>query len=77
MVSVPLRTQSASSPVQVPTTLSVAAVAVAKPQTVSPGSPANNPTSSAVLQGVTSTNIKQVKQIGLDCIWSFYVGPFL
>lgn len=58
MVSVPLRTQTASSPV--PTTLSVSAVA--KPQTVSPGSPANNPASPAVLQGVTSPNIKQVTQ---------------
>lgn len=58
----PLRSQSASSTVQVPATLSVAAVAVAKPQTVSPGSPANNPASPAVLQGVTSPNIKQVNQ---------------
>lgn len=62
MVSVPLRSQSAS-PVQVPTTLSVSAVAVAKPQARSPGSPANNPVSPAMLQGVTSPNIKQVNQI--------------
>lgn len=62
MVSVPLRSQSASSPVHVPTTLSVSAVAVAKPQAGSPGSPANNPTSPAVLQGVASPNIKQVNQ---------------
>ncbi|KAM3601807.1 uncharacterized protein V6R79_019141 [Siganus canaliculatus] len=64
VVSVPLRSQSASSPVQVPTTLSVSAVAVAKPQTASPGSPANNPASPAVLQGVTSPNIKQVSITG-------------
>lgn len=64
VVSVPLRSQSASSPVQVPTTLSVSAVAVAKPQTGSPGSPANNPASPAVLQGVTSPNIKQVSITG-------------
>lgn len=60
MVSVPLRSQTVSSPMQVPTTLSVSAVAVAKPQTVSPGSPGNNPASPAVLQSVTSPNIKQV-----------------
>ncbi|XP_026184816.1 nuclear factor related to kappa-B-binding protein isoform X2 [Mastacembelus armatus] len=64
VVSVPLRSQSASSPVQVPTTLSVSAVTVAKPQTGSPGSPANNPASSAVLQGVASPNIKQVSITG-------------
>ncbi|XP_040907751.1 nuclear factor related to kappa-B-binding protein isoform X2 [Toxotes jaculatrix] len=64
VVSVPLRSQSASSPVQVPTTLSVSAVAVAKPQPGSPGSPANNPASSAVLQGVANPNIKQVSITG-------------
>lgn len=64
VVSVPLRSQSASSPVQVPTTLSVSAVAVAKPQAGSPGSPANNPASPAVLQGVTGPNIKQVSITG-------------
>ncbi|XP_051793184.1 nuclear factor related to kappa-B-binding protein [Acanthochromis polyacanthus] len=64
VVSVPLRSQSASSPVQVPTTLSVSTVTVAKPQTGSPGSPANNPTSPAVLQGVASPNIKQVSITG-------------
>lgn len=62
VVSVPLRSQSASSPVQVPTSLSVSAVA--KPQTGSPGSPANNTTSPAVLQGVASPNIKQVSITG-------------
>ncbi|XP_030010505.1 nuclear factor related to kappa-B-binding protein isoform X2 [Sphaeramia orbicularis] len=64
VVSVPLRSQSASSPVQGPTTLSVSTVTVTKPQTGSPGSPANNPASPAVLQGVTSSNIKQVSITG-------------
>lgn len=62
MVSVPLRSQSGSSPVQVPTTLSMSAVAMAKSQTGSPGSPANNPAPPAMLQGVASQNIKQVNQ---------------
>lgn len=81
MVSVPLRSQSASSPVQVPTTLSVSAVAVAKSQTGSPGSPANNPASPALLQGVTSPNIKQVKLFVSTGIFGqlgrLLVGPFL
>uniref|UniRef100_A0A3B4G978 Nuclear factor related to kappaB binding protein n=1 Tax=Pundamilia nyererei TaxID=303518 RepID=A0A3B4G978_9CICH len=64
VVSVPLRSQPASSPVQVPTSLSVSAVTVAKPQSGSPGSPATNPASPAVLQGVTSPNIKQVSITG-------------
>uniref|UniRef100_A0A3Q2QRE8 Nuclear factor related to kappa-B-binding protein n=1 Tax=Fundulus heteroclitus TaxID=8078 RepID=A0A3Q2QRE8_FUNHE len=64
VVSVPLRSPSGSSPVQVPTTLSVSALTVTKPQTGSPGSPANNPTSPAVLQGVTNPNIKQVSITG-------------
>uniref|UniRef100_A0A3B3DV93 Nuclear factor related to kappa-B-binding protein n=1 Tax=Oryzias melastigma TaxID=30732 RepID=A0A3B3DV93_ORYME len=64
VVSVPLRTQSGTSPVQVPTTLSMSAVTVTKPQTGSPGSPANKPTSPAVLQGVTGSNIKQVSITG-------------
>lgn len=63
VVSVPLRTQTVSSPVQVPTTLSVSAVAVAKPQTLSPGSPGHSSASPAVLQGVTSPNIKQVNYL--------------
>ncbi|KAK2879601.1 nuclear factor related to kappa-B-binding protein isoform X1 [Channa argus] len=62
VVSMPLRSQSASSPVQVPTTLSVSAVA--KSQTGSPGSPANNPASHTLLQGVTSPSIKQVSITG-------------
>uniref|UniRef100_A0A8D3D6P2 Nuclear factor related to kappa-B-binding protein n=1 Tax=Scophthalmus maximus TaxID=52904 RepID=A0A8D3D6P2_SCOMX len=64
VMSVPLRSQSVSSPVQVPSTLSVSALTVAKPQTGSPGSPANNPASPAVLQGVGSPNIKQVSITG-------------
>lgn len=64
VVSVPLRSQPSSSPVQVPTTLSVSTVTVTKPQTGSPGSPSNVPTSAAVLQGVTSPNIKQVSITG-------------
>lgn len=59
----PLRNPPASTTVQVPTTLTVSAVAMTKPQTVSPSSPANNPASPAVLQGVTSQNIKQVSQL--------------
>ncbi|KAK9536670.1 hypothetical protein VZT92_006434 [Zoarces viviparus] len=64
VVSVPLRSQSASSPVQVPTTLSVSAVAVAKPQARSPASPAKNPASPAMLQGVAGSSIKQVSITG-------------
>lgn len=63
----PLRSPSGSSPVQVPTSLSVSAINVTKPQTGSPGSPANNPTPPAVLQGVTSPNIKQVKNFIPAC----------
>lgn len=55
----PLRTQPVSTPVQVPTSLTV--TAVAKPQTASPSSPAHNPASPAMLQGVSSQNIKQVR----------------
>lgn len=77
----PLRSQSASSPVQVPTTLSMSAVAVAKSQTGSPGSPANNPASPALLQGVASPNIKQVKLFVSTGIFGqlggLLVGPFL
>uniref|UniRef100_A0A096M7T6 Nuclear factor related to kappa-B-binding protein n=1 Tax=Poecilia formosa TaxID=48698 RepID=A0A096M7T6_POEFO len=64
VVSVPLRSPSGSSPVQVPTSLSVSALNVTKPQAGSPGSPANNPTPPAVLQSVTSPNIKQVSITG-------------
>ncbi|KAK1883353.1 Nuclear factor related to kappa-B-binding protein [Dissostichus eleginoides] len=65
VVSLPLRTQSVSSPVHVPTTLSVSAVALAKPQARSPGSPAHNhPSSPALLHGVSGQNIKQVSITG-------------
>ncbi|XP_076024742.1 nuclear factor related to kappa-B-binding protein [Genypterus blacodes] len=64
VVSVPLRTSSGSSPVQVPTSISVSAVTVAKSQTCSPGSPAHSTVSSAVLQGLTGPNIKQVSITG-------------
>nr|XP_061801781.1 nuclear factor related to kappa-B-binding protein-like [Nerophis lumbriciformis] len=64
VVSVPLRSQP-GSPVQVPNTLSVSTVTVPKPQNVSPGSPAGNPTSQpAMLQGVGGQNIKQVSITG-------------
>ncbi|CAB1333018.1 unnamed protein product [Coregonus sp. 'balchen'] len=72
VVSLPLRTQSAGSPIQVQasrgqTTLSVSglttAVTVAKPQTGSPGGPVHNPTSPTVRQGVTSQNI--IKQVAI------------
>ncbi|XP_036379176.1 nuclear factor related to kappa-B-binding protein isoform X2 [Megalops cyprinoides] len=72
VVTLPLRTQSGSSPVQVQaargqTGLTVTGLAptvtVAKPQTSSPGSPAHNPASPAVLQGVTSQNI--IKQVAI------------
>ncbi|XP_068455998.1 nuclear factor related to kappa-B-binding protein [Clinocottus analis] len=64
MVSVPMRSQSVGSPVQVPTTISVSAVAVAKPQARSPGSPAHNLASPARLQGVAGSSIKQVSITG-------------
>ncbi|KAL6098579.1 nfrkb [Pungitius sinensis] len=60
VVSVPLRSPSACSPVHVPTTLSVSAVA--KPQAGSPGG--NSPSSHAMLQGVAGPSIKQVSITG-------------
>ncbi|XP_072517679.1 nuclear factor related to kappa-B-binding protein isoform X2 [Salminus brasiliensis] len=72
VVTLPLRSQSAGSPIQVQasraqTGLSVpglaSAVAVSKAQTSSPGSPAHNTASPAVLQGVTSQNI--IKQVAI------------
>ncbi|KAM3869489.1 nuclear factor related to kappa-B-binding protein [Diretmus argenteus] len=63
VVSLPLRSQATSSSVQ-STTLSVSAVTVTKTQTGSPGSPANSLASNAVLQGVTSSTIKQVSITG-------------
>ncbi|XP_066502154.1 nuclear factor related to kappa-B-binding protein [Hoplias malabaricus] len=72
VVTLPLRTQSAGSPVQVQASRAQAgltvpglasAVAVTKAQTSSPGSPAHNTASPAVLQGVTSQNI--IKQVAI------------
>ncbi|KAL6470040.1 hypothetical protein MHYP_G00211590 [Metynnis hypsauchen] len=72
VVTLPLRSQSAGSPIQVQasraqTSLSVpglaSAVAVTKTQTSSPGSPAQNTASPTVLQGVTSQNI--IKQVAI------------
>ena len=60
VVSLPLRSQAGSSPAQVPTTLSVSALAVAKPRPGSPGSPAKTLVSPALLQGMTGQSIKQV-----------------
>lgn len=60
----PLRSQPVSTAVQVPTSLTV--TAVAKP--VSPSSPAHNTTSPAMLQGVSSQNIKQVCFLLADII---------
>lgn len=70
VVTLPLRSQSTGSPIQVQasraqTSISVpglaSAVAVSKAQSNSPGSPAPNTPSPAVLQGVTSQNI--IKQV--------------
>ncbi|XP_060746295.1 nuclear factor related to kappa-B-binding protein isoform X1 [Tachysurus vachellii] len=72
MVTVPLRSQSTGSPIQVQasrgqTGISVpglaSAVAVSKAQSSSPGSPATNTPSPAVLQGVSSQNI--IKQVAI------------
>ncbi|KAI2651339.1 Nuclear factor related to kappa-B-binding protein [Labeo rohita] len=72
VVSLPLRGQSAGSPIQVQASRGQAsltvpglasAVTVTKPQTSSPASPAHNPTSPAVLQGVSSQNI--IKQVAI------------
>uniref|UniRef100_A0A3P8VPC7 Nuclear factor related to kappaB binding protein n=1 Tax=Cynoglossus semilaevis TaxID=244447 RepID=A0A3P8VPC7_CYNSE len=63
VVSVPLRSPSVSSPVQVPTSLSVSAVTVSKAQT--PG-PANNPGSTAVRQGfLFSFQVSITGQLGM------------
>uniref|UniRef100_A0A8C1L978 Nuclear factor related to kappaB binding protein n=1 Tax=Cyprinus carpio TaxID=7962 RepID=A0A8C1L978_CYPCA len=72
MVTLPLRGQSAGSPIQVQSSRGQAsltvpglasAVTVTKPQTSSPASPAHNQTSPAVLQGVSSQNI--IKQVAI------------
>ncbi|XP_051960536.1 nuclear factor related to kappa-B-binding protein isoform X2 [Xyrauchen texanus] len=72
VVTVPLRGPSAGSPIQVQASqgqasLTVAglasAVTVTKPQTRSPISPAHNPASPALLQGLSSQNI--IKQVAI------------
>uniref|UniRef100_A0A4W4EFX7 DEUBAD domain-containing protein n=1 Tax=Electrophorus electricus TaxID=8005 RepID=A0A4W4EFX7_ELEEL len=72
VVTLPLRSQSTGSPIQVQASrpqagLSVpglaSAVAVSKAQTSSPGSPAPNTASPAILQAVTSQNI--IKQVAI------------
>ncbi|XP_073727358.1 nuclear factor related to kappa-B-binding protein [Misgurnus anguillicaudatus] len=72
VVTVPLRSQSTGSPIQVQASRGQAsvtvpglasAVTVTKPQTSSPASPAHNPSSPAVLQGVSSQNI--IKQVAI------------
>lgn len=67
VVSLPPRSQAASCTAPVPNTLSISAVTVTKPLAGSPGSPLKTPTS-AVLQGITNQNIKQVSitsQLGM------------
>ncbi|XP_059397582.1 nuclear factor related to kappa-B-binding protein-like isoform X2 [Carassius carassius] len=72
VVTLPLRGHSAGSPIQVQSSQGQAsltvpglasAVTVTKPQTSSPASPAHNPTSPAVLQGVSSQSI--IKQVAI------------
>ncbi|XP_056093040.1 nuclear factor related to kappa-B-binding protein [Rhinichthys klamathensis goyatoka] len=72
VVTLPLRNQSAGSPIQVQASRGQAnltvpglasGVTVTKPQMSSPSSPAHKPTSPAVLQGVTSQNI--IKQVAI------------
>uniref|UniRef100_A0A8C1S6K0 Nuclear factor related to kappa-B-binding protein-like n=1 Tax=Cyprinus carpio TaxID=7962 RepID=A0A8C1S6K0_CYPCA len=73
VVTLPLRGQSAGSPIQVQASRGQAslnvpglasAVTVTKPQTSSPSSPAHNQRSPAVLQGVSSQNI--IKQVAIS-----------
>lgn len=72
VVTVPLRSQSTGSPIQVQASRGQAsvtvpglasAVTVTKPQTSSPASPAHNSASPALLQGVSSQNI--IKQVAI------------
>lgn len=72
VVTLPLRNQSAGSPIQVQASRGQAsltvpglasAVTVTKPQTSSPASPAHNQTAPAVLQGVSSQSI--IKQVAI------------
>uniref|UniRef100_A0A8C2PYJ6 Nuclear factor related to kappa-B-binding protein-like n=1 Tax=Cyprinus carpio TaxID=7962 RepID=A0A8C2PYJ6_CYPCA len=73
VVTLPLRGQSAGSPIQVQASRGQAslnvpglasAVTVTKPQTSSPSSPAHNQRSPAVLQSVSSQNI--IKQVAIS-----------
>ncbi|CAL8267622.1 unnamed protein product [Merluccius merluccius] len=64
VVSLPLRSQAGGSSVQVPTTLSVSALAVAKPRPGSPGGPTNTLGTPALLQGMSGQSIKQVSITG-------------
>ncbi|KAG7253413.1 hypothetical protein CRUP_000832, partial [Coryphaenoides rupestris] len=64
VVSLPLRSQVGGGPAPVPTTLSVSALAVAKPRPGSPASPAKVLASPALLQSVSGQGIKQVSITG-------------
>lgn len=79
VVTLPLRSQSAGSPIQVQSSRGQAsltvpglasAVTVTKPQTSSPASPAHNQTAPTVLQGVSSQSI--IKQVQEDIENIFY-----
>ncbi|XP_023656200.2 nuclear factor related to kappa-B-binding protein [Paramormyrops kingsleyae] len=72
VVTLPLRTTSSGSPVQVQAARTQAgltvtglasAIAVSKPQSSAPGSPAHSTSPAAVLQGVNSQNI--IKQVAI------------
>lgn len=79
VVTLPLRGQSTGSPIQVQASRVQAsrtvpglasAVTITKPQTSSPASPAHNPKSPAVLQGVSSQNIIKQVQTALDSVYT-------
>lgn len=79
VVTLPLRGQSAGSPIQVQASRGQAsltvpglasAVTVTKPQMSSPASPAHKPKSPAVLQGVSSQNIIKQVQTALDSVYT-------
>ncbi len=81
VVTLPLRGQSAGSPIQVQASRGQAsrtvpglasAVTITKPQTSSPASPARNPKSPAVLQGVSSQNIIKQVHTALDSVYTRY-----
>ncbi|KAJ3590806.1 hypothetical protein NHX12_008754 [Muraenolepis orangiensis] len=64
LVSLPLRSQAGSSSVQLPSTLSVSALAVAKPRPGSPGGHVKALGSPSLLQGLTAQGIKQLSITG-------------